>query len=341
MGQPLTDDPDVLLDQLAEELLADAVADLDTTPDQPVPAGAGQPDMGDNSRPDMGVPMTHPQPSDPGSNPAPAPNPAPPAPNPPAPAPSPPPVPQFVAPIPTAQAHQTPANGGQHGQPAPVTGTGGQNPDVYNYPENTALAQMTLEQQSEYWRHKARKHEDRVKQMGDYDQLRQKADEYERLVTESQTQHERAVAEARRQGHAEALAAAGGQLVDQWFRAAAVGRLPEQSVDALLAGLDRSRFMNAQGGVDTDRVYALVNSVAPQSVSAPAVVVTGTPGQPAVVAGVQQAQLVPAAAPQPAAPPRGPDFGQGNPGAAKLSGLARGREIARARFGNENQQPAT
>jgi hypothetical protein len=160
--------------------------------------------------------------------------------------------------------------------------------------------------------------------MSDYDQLKATADEYQRLVTASQTEHERAVAEARRQGHATALAEAGGQLVEQWLRAAAAGRLPEESVNALLAGLDRSRFLNQQGGVDTDKVYALVNSVAIAQ-PAPAAPAAGTPGQPAPAAQ-------PVQPPPPAAPPRGPDFGQGNPGSARPTGLAAGREIARQRF---------
>jgi hypothetical protein len=287
--------------------------------------------------------MTHPLPTDPGANPsqppapAPAPTPAPPAPTPPAPqpapAPAPAPVPHFVAPVPGQPAPQTPPNGGGTGQqPNPATGAGQQYPD--GFPPNTPLAEMSVDQRESYWKYQARKHEQRVKDMGDYDQLKATADEYQRLVTASQTEQERAVAEARRQGHAEALTAAGGQLVEQWFRAAAAGRLGEDSVNALLAGLDRSHFLTAQGSVDTDRVYALVNSVAPPA-SAPAAPATGTPGQPAV-AGAQpvwQPVPPPATGQQVVAPARGPDFGQGQPGAARLSGLARGRELARQRFG--------
>ncbi len=282
--------------------------------------------------------MTAPtQPADPGTNPpAPPPVPAPapsPAPLPPTP-PTPPPVPQLVAPVP-GQAPQTPPPaGGGTGQPNPATGTG-QHPD--GFPPNTPLAEMSVDQQAAYWKHQARKHEQRVKDMGDYDQLKTQADEYQRLVTASQTEHERAVAEARRQGHAEALTAAGGQLVEQWLRAAAANRLHQDSVNALLEGLDRSRFLTAQGGVDTDKVYAFVNSVAPQPATAGDA--TGAPGQPATTAGAPPA--APTVLPHVAAPARGPDFGQGQQGATRLTGLARGRELARQRFGTGNtQQPA-
>jgi len=285
--------------------------------------------------------MTHPLPTDPGANPsqppapAPAPAPAPPASNPPAPQPAPAPVsvPQFVAPTPGQPALQAPPNGGGTGQqPNPATGAGQQYPD--GFPPNTPLTEMSVDQRESYWKYQARKHEQRVKDMGDYDSLREKAQQYEALVAASQTDSERAIAEARRQGHAEALASAGGQLVEQWFRAAAAGRIGEESVNALLSGLDRQRFLNAQGGVDTDRVYAFVNSVAPAPVSVPAVPATGTPGH---VQPAGQPMPQPAVMPHVAAPARGPDFGQGQPGAARSSGLARGREMARQRFGGTTQ----
>jgi hypothetical protein len=185
---------------------------------------------------------------------------------------------------------------------------------------------MTSEQQAEYWRHKARKHEDRVKAQSDYDQLKETADKYQKLVEQSQTDHEKAVAEARRQGHAAALTEAGGQLVEQWVRAAAAGRLTEESVDALLAGLDRSRFLHTNGGVDTAKVYAFVSSIAPAP-AAPTAPAQGAPGQPPTPGQ-------PAPAPAPVVRPAGaPDFGQGQPPTPRPSGLEAGREIARKRFG--------
>jgi hypothetical protein len=185
---------------------------------------------------------------------------------------------------------------------------------------------MTPDQQVAYWQHQARKHEDRVRTMGDYDQLKEKADSYERLVAASQSEHERAVAEARRQARTEALTEAGSQLVEQWVRAAAVGRLTDESVNALLQGLDRTRFLNQTGGVDTDKVFTFVGSLAPAP-AAPAAPAAGSPGQPP-----QPGQPAPAPAPAPIAPPRGTDFGQGNPGTARPTGLEAGRLIARERF---------
>jgi hypothetical protein len=219
-----------------------------------------------------------------------------PAPTPPAPAPAPAPTP---APVPTPTV--PPA-------PAPATGTDN------GFPTGTPLAEMTSEQQMAYWRDKARKHEERVKSMSDYDQLRATADEYERLVEASKTDQERAIAEARRQGRTEAIGEVGGRLVEAYVRAAAAGRLGEDTVATLLEGLDRTKFLT-NGEVDTARVYAFVNTLAP--------------AQPAP-APQPQAPQVPA---QPPAPPRTPDFGQGAFVSAPPSGLEAGRAAARARFG--------
>lgn len=252
----------------------------------------------------------------------PAPAPAPPAPAP-VPVPGPPPQP---APAPTQAPTPQP-------QPTPQNTAGKVVADgeVYDYPEHTPLASMTSNQQAEYWRHRARKHEDRNKGMSDYDALKTKAAEYERLVAASQTEAERAVAEATRQGHATALKEFGGQLVDQWVRVHTAGRLPEESVNALLGGLDRAQFIDTNGVVDTAKVQTFVNSIVPAATAPPA------PGAPPAGPGGGQPPVVPA--PQPPAPPRGPDLGQGTPSNAPKSGLEAGRELARARFGKTTPAP--
>lgn len=312
------DDEDAIAELLlADAVVADAVADLQPGSD---PGAAGEPVMGDTDQPDMGEALTQPA-----AVPA---APAQPTQVPPAPPGQPtqtlnvpatqgatanPAVPVFVAP--------TPAN---TGIPAAAP-AGGQ--EALGFPQNTPWRDMQPAEQVAYWQHQARRHEDRVKAMGDYDQLKQVEAEYSKLREASQTEQEKLVAEARRQGHSEAIAAASGQLVEQWVRAAAAGRLHEDSVNALLGGLDRTRFLSQDGGgVDTAKVYALVNSIAPTAVASP----QPTPGQPATPAAPAQPAT---AQPLVAAPAGGvPDFGQGQPATSRPSGLAAGREIARQRF---------
>lgn len=238
-----------------------------------------------------------------------------------------------------------PATGGN--QPSqPVTGESG---EVYHYPANTALAQMTPEQQVEYWRHHARKHEDRWKAMGDYEALKAKAAQFDQLAAQNQTQHERDLAEARRQGQVEALNQNAVHLVEQWMRAAAhhYGVTDQQRVNALVAGINHMAFVNQQtGAVDADKVYQFAAAAAPQQPAATATAVpAANPGQqpataPAAVPATTPAPLM---VPMFTAPPGGPDLGQGQPGTSRPSGLAAGRAIAQQRFGTTPpaQQPAS
>lgn len=230
-----------------------------------------------------------------------------PAPAPPTPAPAPPPVPSPPTPV-----------------PQPTTQNG---PD--GYPLNTSLVEMNPEQQAAYWRSMARKHEQRVKDMSDYDQLKSDHAKYQDLVAASQTEHEKAIAEARRQGATEASAAAGARMVEAWFHAAAAGRIDTDRVNALLEGLDRSKFLGSNGDVDTAKVYNFVGNFAP---AAP----TQTPPEPTGA----QPPATPAPAPPPvASPPRVTDFGQGQPSTATPTGLEAGREIARQRLAKNNPRP--
>lgn len=241
--------------------------------------------------------------------PAPAPYPAPPPQQPPAPAPQPP------APA--------PAPAGQPNQPAQ-----GEN----GFPPNTPWRDMKPDEQVAYWQFQSRKHEQRVQQMGDYEQLRAQAAEYQQHLAANQTEHQRAIADAHRQGATEALAQANSQLVDQWVRAAAAGRLHQESVDALLAGLNRAAFVT-NGAVDTDRVWSFVSSLtgAPgQSVPQPPAPASAQPQQQQQPVVQQQPLFQPIAAP--AGPTGAPDFGQGQPPAPRPSGLEAGRLLARERF---------
>lgn len=190
---------------------------------------------------------------------------------------------------------------------------------------------MNSEQQVAYWKYQSRRHEDRVKAMADYDTLKSAYDEYQKLVTASQSDQEKAVAEALRKGRTEAMAESGSKLVEAYVRAAATGRLPDETVATLLQGLDLGKF-HTNGEVDTARVYQFVGSFAPTVAAAPPV------PSPEAAPGTAAPAAPTPPAPAPA-PPRMPDFGQGQPTTAKPTGLEAGREIARLRFAQSKPQP--
>lgn len=129
-------------------------------------------------------------------------------------------------------------------------------------PETTAEAPETapdtgtdLTAELEKWKAQARKHEDRAKANS------AAAKELEKLREQSMTDQERAVEEARKAARAEALAEVGASRVDDAVRVAAAGRPVD--VDALLDGLDRSRFLNEDGQPDRDAITSWVDRIAP------------------------------------------------------------------------------
>lgn len=169
--------------------------------------------------------------------------------------------------------------------------------EEFDFPEGTPQSEMTEAQRTEYWRHKARKHESRTKQMGDYDDLKAKAARLEEIEAANATEAEKAAKAARNEGRTEGLLAA----VRAEFRAAAKGVLTDDAREALLEDLDMSKYLTDKGEVDVERIEKKVSALAPATGSG-----TG----------------------------RFPDLGQGRrPGGAKVSGKDRGLAEARKRFG--------
>lgn len=112
-----------------------------------------------------------------------------------------------------------------------------------------------LEAEAEKWKAQSRKNEDRAKEN------KKARDELDALHKASMSDTDRAIAEAREAGRSEALSTAGARLVDADIRVAAAGRTVD--VDALLEGLDRSKFLTDDGEPDSDAIKAWVDRIAP------------------------------------------------------------------------------
>lgn len=85
--------------------------------------------------------------------------------------------------------------------------------------------------------------------------------ELEKARHASMSEQEKAVATAKAEGRTEALREAGTRLVDAEVRAAAAGR--NVDTDALLEGLDRSKFLDDDGNPDRDAIQAWIDRIAP------------------------------------------------------------------------------
>lgn len=105
------------------------------------------------------------------------------------------------------------------------------------------------------WKALSRKHEERAKANADA------AAELEKVRNESKTDAEKAIESARAEGRTEALKEVTNRLVDAEFRIAAAGK--PVNIDALMDGLDRSRFVNDENEVDTEKVVKFIEGLTP------------------------------------------------------------------------------
>lgn len=103
----------------------------------------------------------------------------------------------------------------------------------------------------------SRKHEERAKSNATA------AQELEQIRTKDLPEHEKALAEARKQGKAEAVLEFGQKLASAEFRAATVGRLDDDKLDVMLKGLNLANFVDEAGDADRDSIVAYVDSILP------------------------------------------------------------------------------
>jgi hypothetical protein len=101
----------------------------------------------------------------------------------------------------------------------------------------------------------SRKHEDRAKANANA------ARELETLRQSTMSDTEKAVAQAKVEARTETLREVGTKLAAAEVRVAAAGR--NVDVDALLEGLDASKFIDVNGDPDTKAITAWVDRVAP------------------------------------------------------------------------------
>jgi hypothetical protein len=149
------------------------------------------------------------------------------------------------------------------------TGTGGAAGKVEEvgengFPEKTPVKDMTGDQQVAYWKHQARKHEDRVKTMSDYDALKAERDE---LKSKTQTADEKAIDAAKAEAATAATTAERAKLAPKLvaaeFKAINAGRIDVDKMKDVLDGLDYTKFLTPEGDADADKVKRFVDGIAP------------------------------------------------------------------------------
>jgi hypothetical protein len=204
--------------------------------------------------------------------------------------------------------------------PAPSPAPAPPPPADSGFPANTPLEQMSGEQREAYWKHYARRHEDRVKQFGDLTpeqlkELREKAERHDALEAELATDAEKRAKQAADEADAKARAEMQPQLIAAKLEtAAALAGVAEADLQAAVEFVDPTKFLDANGKVDADKVKTFVDKIKPATGNG-----KNPPKGPTVVGH---------GAGGPATPPAG---------SAKEKGLA---EARRRGFGTPAPQPA-
>lgn len=125
----------------------------------------------------------------------------------------------------------------------------------------TATEPKTVEQleaELEKWKTQSRKHEERAKANA------VAATELEKVKRSAMTETEKAVAEAKDAGRAEARAEIGRELVAAKLEAVAAGRLDEDQLAAAVEHLDLASFLDADHKVDAKKVGEFIDRLAPK-----------------------------------------------------------------------------
>jgi len=98
----------------------------------------------------------------------------------------------------------------------------------------------------------------------DYDAYREKATQYDALAAASQTDTERAIAEAEETAWNAAMAKAVPRVVRAEFKAQAhTAGLTKEQLDTLLEDLDLTKYANDEGDPDEDKIARKVTALAP------------------------------------------------------------------------------
>lgn len=122
--------------------------------------------------------------------------------------------------------------------------------------------EMSTEQQAAYWKHQARKHEQRAESRKDYDQVLERAKKWDQLEESQRTPSEQAVKAARDEGYQSALREANERTAVAILRAGlqARGKSTEEAND-ILSALSPGAFVK-DDDVDADKVAAYVERIA-------------------------------------------------------------------------------
>ena len=143
------------------------------------------------------------------------------------------------------------------------------------FPADTAPEDMTQEQQTAYWKHQARRHEQSAKRLGDVtlEQYKAQQTELEQLRRDKMSDSDKALDDARKAGREEERKALQPKMVQAAFDAA-IGTIDDEdeakAVRDMVDALDFGSFITDDGAVDTARVQSVAGRITGSAIARPA-----------------------------------------------------------------------
>lgn len=127
------------------------------------------------------------------------------------------------------------------------------------------VAERSVEEQVAYWRAEAKKQTKINRERQDYEDVKAKADQFDALHQEQQTEHEKALAAARDEAARQARIESLPLLISAELRARNV---PAEVANAQIELLDLTKFVTETGDLDATRLDAIAKPIVAPSHSA-------------------------------------------------------------------------
>lgn len=130
----------------------------------------------------------------------------------------------------------------------------------WDFPANTKVEDMTAEEQREYWKEKAKKHE-KNRKPDDFEQLEKDARAYREQQEKEKPEREQEVNSARVEGQREGIKATLPTLLTLAIKAKNPD-IDDDDVEEIIDDLDLSKFVKSDGSIDNERVTKLAEKLA-------------------------------------------------------------------------------
>lgn len=135
------------------------------------------------------------------------------------------------------------------------------------YPKETAVAEMKQDEQTAYWRHQSRRHEQRATEWQDAaggktpSEVKTEREELTKLRQAGMTDAEKKIDEAKESGRAEVRQEMAPKMARLAFDTA-LAHVPDERRSTLIENLDLSKVITDSGDIDTDKVKTIAASLA-------------------------------------------------------------------------------